>query len=385
MKILHVTDTYLPTLGGIEVQVHGLTQAQKAAGHDVAVLTTTPGPSGREATQDPVPVLRGAPVGAALSGIDAVHVHLSGISPLALSAARQATDTGIPVVATVHSMWTGVWPAARLGLAVSRRDVRSVQWAAVSAAAAAPVRRAVGSGHDVLVLPNAIDTNIWRPDRSPSCSAEVTVVSVMRMTRRKRPLALLRMLRRVRAAVPATIALRAIVVGAGPLLEAARHMARADGMAGWVSLPGALDHAQIQSLYRTADVFVAPARLESFGIAALEARTSGLAILARRGTGIGDFVEHGVDGLLSGSDQEMAHHLTTLSTDPDLLPTIVEHNVRCPPPYDWQDTLWRTDLAYAAAAGRTTVKLTTLANSRSAAPRTAPGSRTGEAEVLVTS
>lgn len=261
-------------------------------------------------------------------------------------------------------------------------DIRSVQWAAVSSAAAVPVRRAVGSGHDVLVLPNALDTNIWRPDRSASCSAGVTVVSVMRMTRRKRSLALLRMMKRVRVAVPATTELRAIVVGAGPQLEAARHIARTDGMAGWVSLPGALDHAQVQSLYRTADVFIAPTRLESFGIAALEARTSGLAILARRGAGIGDFVEHEV---LSGTDQEMAHHLTTLSTAPDPLSTIVEHNIRCPPPYDWQDTLWRTDLAYATAAARTTVRPTTLANSRSAPPRSAPWRRSGEADVLVTS
>ena len=119
--------------------------------------------------------------------------------------------------------------------------------------------------------------------------------------------ALLRMPRRVRAAVPATIALRATVVGAGPQLEAVRHTARTDGMARWANPPGLPDHTQLQSVSRTADVFVAPTRLKSCSIAALEAWTSGLAILARDGTGTGDFVENGVDGLLSGSGQEMAH------------------------------------------------------------------------------
>jgi hypothetical protein len=39
MRILHVTDAYLPKQGGIEVQVHDLAQRQLSAGHDVGVMT----------------------------------------------------------------------------------------------------------------------------------------------------------------------------------------------------------------------------------------------------------------------------------------------------------------------------------------------------------
>ena len=41
MRILHVTDAYLPRLGGIEMHVHDLAQAQAAAGDDVDIITMT--------------------------------------------------------------------------------------------------------------------------------------------------------------------------------------------------------------------------------------------------------------------------------------------------------------------------------------------------------
>ncbi|WP_454851847.1 hypothetical protein [Promicromonospora soli] len=42
MRITHVSDTYLPLLGGIEAQVSRIAGQQAAAGHDVEVITTTP-------------------------------------------------------------------------------------------------------------------------------------------------------------------------------------------------------------------------------------------------------------------------------------------------------------------------------------------------------
>ncbi|HIZ37479.1 MAG TPA: glycosyltransferase, partial [Candidatus Ruania gallistercoris] len=55
MRITHVTDSYLPRLGGIETQVHGLAIRQARAGHEVHVLTTTagePGARGRSTEHD---------------------------------------------------------------------------------------------------------------------------------------------------------------------------------------------------------------------------------------------------------------------------------------------------------------------------------------------
>ena len=107
------------------------------------------------------------------------------------------------------------------------------------------------------------------------------------------------MLRGLRAGLPDDVAVRVVIVGDGPLLGLLRDRIAGWGMQDWVEAPGALDHHQIRALYEQADVFVAPATLESFGIAALEARASGLAVVARAGTGVADFVTDGVEGLLA--------------------------------------------------------------------------------------
>ena len=87
MRILHATDTYAPTVGGIEVLVHDLAAHQAAAGHDVTVLTRTPGPTGVDSKG--VVVVRDARATRILvAEADTVHAHVSAISPLALRAAE---------------------------------------------------------------------------------------------------------------------------------------------------------------------------------------------------------------------------------------------------------------------------------------------------------
>ncbi len=349
MRILHATDTYGPTVGGIEVLVGDLAARQAEAGHDVTVLTRTPGPP--VPPDEPVRVCRDPRAMRRLVGsADIVHAHVSAYSPLALRSAETAGRTRVPVVATVHSMWTGAWPLVRAVSEVRGWPELPIQWAAVSEAAAVPVRRVV-NGRGVIVLPNAIDAARWTPAPAARTSADVTLVSVMRMTRRKRPLELLAMLRRVREDTPATVGLRAVLVGDGPLLASVRRAIIGRGLASWVTATGALDHQSIRGLYRTADIFVAPATLESFGIAALEARASGLAVAARAESGIADFVAHRLNGMLSHSDAQMAGQLVELCADRSLLAAMVSHNQTHRPAYDWSEVLWRNDYAYGIAMG----------------------------------
>ena len=75
---------------------------------------------------------------------------------------------------------------------------------------------------------------------------------------------------------------------------------------------------QLRSIYRQADLFVAPAFLESFGIAALEARCAGLPVLAMRGTGITEFVADRREGLLADGDAGMTKALVEIATNTEL-------------------------------------------------------------------
>jgi glycosyltransferase involved in cell wall biosynthesis len=122
------------------------------------------------------------------------------------------------------------------------------------------------------------------------------------------------------------------------------------GLRGWVDLPGRCSRDEIRELYRRADVFVAPANLESFGIAALEARCAGLPVVAMAHTGIREFVAHGVEGLLASSDADLAAALAQLARSPDLRSRIAEHNRAVVPPMTWDDVLARSDDVYKRAA-----------------------------------
>ena len=64
-----------------------------------------------------------------------------------------------------------------------------------------------------------------------------------------------------------------------------------------------------------AHVFVAPADLESFGIAALEARCAGLPVVAKSSGGVREFVRDGVEGLLCDTDEDMVQALVRLGSD----------------------------------------------------------------------
>jgi glycosyltransferase involved in cell wall biosynthesis len=220
---------------------------------------------------------------------------------------------------------------------------------AVSEVAVAPVRRIAADGATVVVLPNGIENDTWTiapAERDPSL---VTLVSVMRLAPRKRPMHLLRMIKDVRDRTPRSIDVRLIVIGDGPELGQMEKYVRENGLTNTVSLVGRRTREEIREMYSRADVFVAPANLESFGIAALEARCAGLPVVAKAQTGIREFVTHEREGLLAANDAEMARELTRIVNDRALRERIALHNRTTPSPVDWADVVERNVEAYRLA------------------------------------
>ncbi len=373
MRIAHLTDCYLPRLGGIEMQVRDLARRQVEAGHEVHVLTTTPaaprqtGPAPDDGA-DGVTVHRLAlglpyelPVNPrANSGVrrvladygpfDAAHVHAGVVSPFAFGAAPVCAAAGVPTVVTLHCLWGYLTPAFRLVDSQAKWSRWPVVLSAVSDVAAVPLRRIAGREVDVEVLPNGIDPAEWQVQPEPHDPDDVLVVSVMRLAPRKRPMQLLRTLREARDLLPASFRLRADVIGEGPERKSLERYLRRTGMDSWVRLTGRLGREEIKDIYRRADVFVAPANLESFGIAALEARCAGLPVLAKANGGIREFVADEREGLLAATDGELVSGLVRLCRSPGLRASIAQHNRDVPPAVSWDDVLPRTEAVYARAA-----------------------------------
>jgi glycosyltransferase involved in cell wall biosynthesis len=364
LRIAHVTDFYLPRCGGVEVQVSGLAARQAADGHTVDVITATPGPEEppvdgvavvRVADRGRLPALRPTVRGAlrevlADGRYDVVHAHAGPLTPLAFAAAALGADR--PTLVTVHSMAGRAEGWFRsLDQAVGW-STWPVLWTAVSVAAAAPLSRLVGPG--VEVLPNGIEVADWRVTPVARDPRDVVAVAVMRLTARKRPLALLRILRDAHELCDPGVRLRTVVIGDGPLRGRAQRYIDRHGLGDQVELAGGRSRLEVRQALARADVFLAPAVLESFGIAALEARCAGVPVISRSQGGTRDFIRHGREGLLVADDAAMARALAALTNDPGTRRRMTAHNRAVTPAQDWTAVLARTEELYrlAAAADR---------------------------------
>lgn len=339
VKVALLSDCYLPRLGGIEVQVHDLAHHLSAAGHTVEVFTATGDPAHPRSNQprrDEQGVLvhrfdlglpGGIPVNPfavpevrrrlAGSGFDVAHVHMGVVSPFAVDMARVALGVGLPTAVTWHCVLDrSAWVHQRLGYA-ARWASMGAALSAVSAMAAERVGRLLPDGTPVNVIGNGIEVVQWqRPaDRSPMAQGDdeaFRVVAVQRLVRRKRPEALIDVLLQARALVPADLPMVAEIVGDGPQRAAVE---RAVAEHPWIRVRGRLSRPEIRDLHWGSHAFLSTTVLEAFGIAALEARTAGVPVLALRGTGVSDIVEDGVTGVLAADDAGLAAALARLVTD----------------------------------------------------------------------
>jgi glycosyltransferase involved in cell wall biosynthesis len=365
VKIVHVSDGYLPRRGGIEHHVHDLAERQYADGHRVAVITTTPGTfrPGRsfpvirpfwEPAATPTGGMQHTWVRRALGYVraldaDVVHVHTSTVSPLAFAAISTAAGRDASTVVTMHSMVArGRTVLAALdGLLGWRRQ--PVAWTAVSSAAARQLADALGGDRPVAVLPNAVDVPAWRTSQRSRDPRRIRIACAGRLSPRKRPRALLHVLQRARQRIDPDVRVELVLAGEGPDRPALQRIVDRHHMADWVDISGARSRGELRETYAQADLYVAPATLESFGLAALEARCAGLPVIAHAGSGVADFVRHDIDGLLVHSDAAMVDAIVGLASDTARHARLLRAAAATVPSLSWGDVLPLTYAAYQHA------------------------------------
>jgi glycosyltransferase involved in cell wall biosynthesis len=171
----------------------------------------------------------------------------------------------------------------------------------------------------------------------------------MRLAARKRPIPLLRIMVRVRELVPTETAISLEILGEGPDRARLQRFVAEHDMGGWVGLPGRVTRDEVRERYVGADIYVAPAPLESFGIAALEARTVGLPVVGHWGSGLAEFVKDGLNGYLAADDEAMAGCIARLVVDDELRGSMTAHNRSTPPEQSWERILDGAEAEYGRA------------------------------------
>jgi L-malate glycosyltransferase len=106
-----------------------------------------------------------------------------------------------------------------------------------------------------------------------------------------------------------------VLVGDGPDRQAAEAQVRNAGLESRVAFLG--EREDFVNVLAACDVFLLPSELESFGLAALEALSCGVPVVASNIGGIPELVEDGQTGLLAplGDVAAMSGHVLTLLTD----------------------------------------------------------------------
>jgi glycosyltransferase involved in cell wall biosynthesis len=364
VRVAIVCDWFLPRMGGIELHLRDLALSLRAADIDARIVTTTRGAESVEGI--PVHRIR-APLApgagfaftpGALRALDrvireeqfdVVHAHASVVSPVAVGGAIAARRASLPSVITFHSMLHRASFALGASEALFGWVERGVVLSGVSSVVAQQAARWL-PGASVGVLPNGIDARFWREIPNRAEGDEIRFVSAMRLSRKKRPLHLVRAFAKAVRFVAGAPPMRLIVAGAGPERAPMLRLASELGVADRLELVGQLSREELRALYARSHAFVLPSERESFGIAALEARAAGLPVVAMLASGVRDFVRHGVDGLLAHDEAELSRHISRLALDAPFREYVRHRNASVAPPYDWTDVRALHLQMYAVAA-----------------------------------
>ena len=275
----------------------------------------------------------GARVAGFMGGdFDVVHVHEPLVPAVSTAAVR---STRCRVVGTFHAAAEGRSFAYALAkVFYSRVHARLDVRIAVSESA-----KALVSGRfpgEYLVIPNGVDTERFSPGgrRAPSPSAHPSILFVGRNEKRKGIDVLIKAFPAISSRIPGC---RLTIAGSGcdegllaRLPSGMREMVRVRGFVGGEELP---------DLYRSADLFCAPAlEGESFGVVLLEAMACGTPVLASDIPGYRELVKGTGGGMLfrKGDEQDMARMALIMLEDQRLLGELSTRGLSGAQAYSWR-------------------------------------------------
>lgn len=253
-------------------------------------------------------------------GVELSHAHYA--IPHA-SAALHARDIcgKTRVITTLHGTdvtLVGAEPAFRH---TTRHAIeRSDHVTAVSHFLADQTREVFGTAREIEVIYNFVDSTRFVRLTDPSLRArfahpdEAIIVHVSNFRAVKRPEDVVQVFARIASEMPA----RLLMIGDGPERPRAFELAQHLGVIGRTHFLGSFP--DVQTILGISDLFLLPSSNESFGLAALEAMSCEVPVVAARAGGIPEVVDDGLTGFLSplGDVDHMADRALQVLRDREL-------------------------------------------------------------------
>jgi glycosyltransferase involved in cell wall biosynthesis len=325
MKILIVTGTYYPDIGGPSRYLYSLGQDLQSMGHFVELVTfgeddpslSDPFPTKRISRQLPVP-LRMAEMGKAVwrasRDADLLYVNDYGL-PAVLANTWADKPLAMKIVGdfawevSIRRGWTGVDVDAfqHQFSPVRLRAVKALQNYYVGKADAIIVpsqylkKLVSGWGVDpglIHVIYNALDSRQYQENQNEEAAPSIprqdglTILTVARLAPWKGVGTLVEIL----AKLPEFV--RLVVVGDGPIRPSLEARVARMGLENRVQFVGSVPLGETHSYFADSDIFVLFSGYEGFSHVLLEASHAGLPIIASDRGGNPELIHHRQNGLL---------------------------------------------------------------------------------------
>ncbi|MCT2251864.1 glycosyltransferase family 4 protein [Corynebacterium sanguinis] len=268
--------------GGVQAHILDLAGVLRGDGHDVRVL----GPATRAADVPDYVTRGGGSVPIRYNGsvarlaigpqvrrvarrfiaegdFDVLHIHEPNSPSYSMAALRVAEG---PIVATYHASATSSWPL-RVALPVLRSRLEKIR-GGIAVSEMARRWQVEQIGTDPVLIPNGVDTSLFRRAREQATGAPDDVPEIVFLGRLDEPRKGLDIFQRAIAELDRPA--RVTVVGGGAPRQAAG-----------VDFLGRVSDAEKARILGRADIYVAPnTGGESFGIVLVEAMAAGCAVVA---------------------------------------------------------------------------------------------------------
>ena len=233
--------------------------------------------------------------------LDVLHAHYAVPHAVCAYLARQvARSNKLKIVTTLHGTditLVGADPSFR---ALTRFGIeQSDGVTAVSRFLKERTIEVFGTGQEIEVIPNFVDTARFAPHTKDSCpkerfakKGERVLLHISNFRPSKRVEDVIRVFAAVRREVPS----RLLLVGDGPDRVPAREVAEELKVEKWIRWLGQLD--AVEDVIATADLFLLTSKNESFGLAALEAMSAGVPVIGTTAEGLPELIRPGETGYL---------------------------------------------------------------------------------------
>jgi N-acetyl-alpha-D-glucosaminyl L-malate synthase BshA len=233
-------------------------------------------------------------------GLDLVHAHYAiPHSTAAYLAQQMAGTTPVKIITTLHGtdiILIGIDPSYRRVTRFSIEQSNGIT--AVSHYLADLTQQEFKLTKPLEVIPNFVDPQVFRRRSNPQLRQhfatpdEKIVCHISNFRSLKRVPLIIQMFREIAREVPS----RLLLVGNGPDYQACVDLVRREGLLQKVFF---LDFVtDVASILSIADLFMLPSEMESFGLAAIEALSCEVPVVASRVGGLPEAVVDGESGYL---------------------------------------------------------------------------------------